>query len=301
MKKHLWVPTLLPALTLPILGAFRARTAGALAELTDVALVTTGDDALATGQVLVYNATTSRWANADEQNVPVRLGSAQSFAELVGVAPSNDWGEGWYSVTSGNVTPVNVQDEPGHDGVQSMTTGASAAGFATINYGSPFSTADQVFRQDGRMRMSVLARIPVLSDAAQRFVCGLAILGLRSDLGEDFGFAGTGANAIGLLYSDDINGGRWFVRKRIAGVNTDVDTGITATTSWALLELQVSANGNGVSAWINGVQVVNNSDISTITNGPFTPYFGIRKRVGTTARTLRVDFVNMVRRFAVSR
>lgn len=212
---------------------------------------------------------------------------------ISGTAAVNVGNLGWTTTVNGAGTlcsAVAVAADNLHPGVVSCTTGTTAAGRATEMLGSGSSIA----LGNGVITVAGVLQLPTLSDGAQTYR-------IYFGLGDNSG-AGDQTDGIYLTYSSTLNAGNWTGQTANNGVYTQLDLGVAATTAWTKIAFITNAAGTSVQFYVNGTAV----GAPVTTNLPaggrdFAPIFKIEKSVGTTARTMLVDYYRMVQVLTTTR
>lgn len=184
-------------------------------------------------------------------------------------------------------TGVGEQDAPG------ILTCSTAAG-ATARAGLITNTSTAIRLGANETVVELRVRIPTLSDGTQTFtVRG----GLMSDIGGD------APNGVYWRYTHGTNSGNWQGVARTNSVETVTNFSTApVTTGWQRLTIVVNAAGSSAQFFINGTSVGTvASNIPTAASRETAVGFSIIKTVGTTARTLLVDYVYFAMRFATQR
>lgn len=187
------------------------------------------------------------------------------------------------SLTSNNsvgttTTSAGEQDAPG------ILTCSTAAG-ATARAGLITNTATAIRLGTQETLVELRIRIPTLSDATNTFtVRG----GLMSDIGGD------APNGVFWRYTHGTNSGNWQGVARTNNVETATNFSTAPVTSgWQRLTIVVNAAGTSAEFFINGTSVGTvASNIPTAASRETAVGFSIIKSVGTTARTLLLDYVH---------
>lgn len=166
-------------------------------------------------------------------------------------------------------------------GVGRATTGSTATG----RYGLGSATADTVVLGTNPVTFTTIVKIPTLSTGTETFIvqCG-------------FFDSLTGAQTDGLYfeYAHTVFGGNWQANIYNAGGSIGSnDTGIAVvTTNWYKLEVVVNAAASTTLFKINGSTVYTHGGTTpTGTTRAMGFYSHIRKTLGTTARTLDIDYI----------
>jgi hypothetical protein len=185
----------------------------------------------------------------------------------------------------------------GHTGVLDLQTGTTATGNACVQWpaGNPAANYNLWFG-DGAWIIEARLRLQALSDGSQTFAVR-------------FGFTPDPANPTppncGLLVYDPAtySDGNWRCLSRNSNTERVVNSGVAASASvWQTLRIEVAADGSFIRSFIDGTQVDENTTNVPTGSGKRMGYgLGIRKSVGTTARSLYVDRVLVVGDFSGGR
>lgn len=195
-----------------------------------------------------------------------------------------------------------------HPGILTLGTGTTAGGYAGLRGAD---TAGTIPLKTGRIRVGWLVRIPTLSTGTQRFATGA---GLNTVVGGTAAKTGKGAY---FYYKDDVNSGKFqaVVCDDIGNIVT-ADTGVTVEAgTWYMLEVEITSTTHQATYTIGPDTVtieeglytatffLNDEEVASITPYVGSYYIGrryfakfsspgvaIEKTVGTTERTMDVDF-----------
>lgn len=184
--------------------------------------------------------------------------------------------------TSAGVTlGSNGQSDSNHPGVARATTGTTNTGRAGVGA----ATNDTVILGTSVARFMSIVKITTLSDATNRFV---AYGGFHDS------FAAGPADGLYIEYTDNVNAGNWTAYVFSNAVQQAAfNTGVAVVAgTWYRLEVEVNAAGTQAVFKIDGTTVYTHTGTiptgAARTTGFFTQ---IRKTVGTTARTMDIDYV----------
>jgi hypothetical protein len=132
---------------------------------------------------------------------------------------------------------------------------------------------------DGDIIFENRIQIPTLSTSIERFEIRNGLDGRTSFIP---------INSILIVYSDNINSGKFQIVRRVGGVETTQDTGITVVANqWYKIRIEVSTAGIST-FFINGVNVGNIGSLPTVGMGAS---FKWRKLTGTTNRNILIDYM----------
>lgn len=180
-------------------------------------------------------------------------------------------------VGAGTGTVLALAGEAGHPGIRQISTGASATG--SYHTGMVGNAA---LLGDGPVSTILLARIPVLSIAAQRFNC---YHGFFNNVTAD------PTNGVFFVASDNINSGNWRLDVVVGGVTVSVDSGLAAVANtW--VKSSITLSSTRVLAASIGGHVLDVSSLASVALPTATGIWGfnIRKTVGATARVWDADY-----------
>lgn len=193
----------------------------------------------------------------------------------------------WSSSTTGSGSGIaQIAGASNHPGITELT----AAGTGACALRSE-RRQDAIAFGGGFLRWEAIVMIPTLSDGTNRF-----------DVTAGFGDAFNSSfhdNGIYLYYRDNVNSGQWVGRTENSGSVTDVNSAVTVGAgTWYLLAIEVNAGATSVEFFVNGTSIGTSS-----TNIPSAAglHFGMDEQVGTTARTMQVDYCKMHQTFSSSR
>ncbi len=183
------------------------------------------------------------------------------------------------SATRGTQT---IQQISGKPGVIRIGTGTTTSGNCGYSSTASSSTAG-IFLGGGAVVLSILMRIPTLSDGTDTFTVRV---GLKST---NF----TDANGLSFKYTHGTNSGNWQI---IAddGTTTTANSNLAADTDWHLYTISVNAGATSASFYVDGVELNVSplaTDIPTATT--IMPRASIVKSAGTTARNIDLDYFSL--------
>ncbi len=185
------------------------------------------------------------------------------------------------SVTNGgNISTISLDNNI--MGMQQLSTGGSASnGTASCIIG-----LSSILFSGGYWKTEFHIRIPTLSTSSERFIIYMGFIN-----------SGTGASSNGVYtkYSDNVSSGVWTICNTLSGGEgvSGSSTAVTANT-WHRVEIVINAAGNYSYLYVNGIFLVSRSgNIPTATEKETGLGFSIIKSVGTTARTLDIDWCDL--------
>lgn len=186
---------------------------------------------------------------------------------------------GFASTVSGTGAANTVTAVDGHPGVLSCSAGTTATGSAFTS-----TAAAALYSDGGVLRVDALVKFATLSDASQEYS---AVAG--------FGDTATTHDQVdgAYIYYDRANDGtNFFIATAKGSTRTEVDTGLAVVAdTW--YNLTVVLEGSAAYFYINDVAVGTiTTNVPDAVANAFGIVAGILKSVGTTARTLEVDYIN---------
>lgn len=208
--------------------------------------------------------------------VPDGPGSVSYFTDFT--APLGTGGDSKIvGVGAGTGTVLALAGEAGHPGIRQISTGASGTGsYHTGTVGNALRLGS------GPLSTVLLARIPVLSVAGQRFNC---YHGFFDNVTAD------PTNGVFFVASDNINSGNWRLDVVVGGVTVSVDSGLAAVANtWVKSSIVLSAT-QVLAASIGG-RVLDVSALATVALPTAAGILGfnVRKTAGATARVWDADY-----------
>lgn len=193
----------------------------------------------------------------------------------------------WSSSTTGSGSGIaQIAGASNHPGITELT----AAGTGACALRSE-RRQDAIAFGGGFIRWEGIVMIPTLSDGTNRF-----------DVTAGFGDAFNSSfhdNGIYLYYRDNVNTGQWVGRTENSGAVTDVNSGVTVGAgTWYQLAIEINAGATSVEFFVNGTSIG-----TSTTNIPSAAslHFGMDEQVGSTARTMQVDYCRMYQQVTTSR
>ena len=206
-------------------------------------------------------------------------GAVRFFTDLTAPIGSNGDGN-IVTVTTGG-TSLIVANQAGRAGIRSLSTAASGTGRAILG-----STQTAFTLGFGPFSLLTALRLPLLSTGADRFLTYVGLFDSDS---------ATPTNGLFLLYSDNVNGGRWQLNLAIGGVTQVVDTGLAAVANnWLSLRVGASRVGAALVSLADvtagTLAVVNVAGLVGLPSVPLTAGVNQRKTAGLNARVADVDY-----------
>lgn len=179
--------------------------------------------------------------------------------------------------------------EVGHPGVfVSTIVGTAAASTGFLKSTTPANSSGTVVVGGGVITFTALINLTTLLVSPQ---AGQARCGLMDEI--------SGAPTVGIHLQYDSSSPNWLLYMRNNGTNTFVDSGIAATTGWHVIKIVISALGDSVSLFLDGVSIA-----TATTNIPTDPMkWGtqVQKTAGTAAFSIKTDYIAMRQDFTTNR
>ena len=204
-------------------------------------------------------------------------------------------GKSYYVVAGTAAQAVSYFGSPtgNYNGRVELSSGTQSSGSVTAQVGVNSVNAINGFTQSGVGAYTFKGnlQIPVLSTSVQRFYAGLGVA--------DRGIYSVSASPASRFwhafrYKDDVNSGNWVCESNNNGTVTTTNTSVAATTDNAAFEIRVNAANDSVTFYIDGVLVATHTTNLVPSSQFVTPFCGIGKTVGTTARTVISDYLYAV-------
>lgn len=195
--------------------------------------------------------------------------------------------EGWTSASSGAGAGIGA-DAYGRDATEravgsiNVQSGTTATGYAIVYKGVSSMTAGN--GQFLRLRQRVA--LETLGSAGERYT---AYVGFGDNIG-----AGDMTDGCYFRYNDNVNSGKWECVTAAAGVRTATDSTVAAVGTFCIFEVRINAAGTSVEYYINDVLVATNTTNIPTGANYFGLVFKIEKSVGTTSRSLHMDWYDFL-------
>ena len=193
----------------------------------------------------------------------------------------------WQSSTTGSGSAVaHIAGASNHPGITELTAAGTGACALRAE-----RRQDSIAFGGGFIRWEGIVNIPTLSDGTNRFE---ATAGFADAFNSSFH-----DNGIYFYYRDNVNSGQWVGRTENSGSVTTVNSSVTVGAgTWYLLAFEINAAASSVEFFVNGTSFGTSS-----TNIPSAAglHFGMDEQVGSTARTMQVDYCRMYQKFTSSR
>lgn len=190
----------------------------------------------------------------------------------------NPYSTGWQGGGTGGTTAL-INGEAGAPGIFQIGTSTASTNSRFMHRGNTHLLAG-----GGRIVCEWRIRIPTLSVIASEAFT------LRIGLHDSTSAAPT--DGLWFEYIDNVNSGQWQVKAASNSTATTTNTtSAPAANTWYRLKIDINAAGTSAEFYVDGVSVGTvASNIPTGSGRVFGPNAGITKSVGTTARTLDLDF-----------
>lgn len=270
--------------------------------------VTTTPTSSASNQSQMWNAagvlTLNGWSGSAFQVPPTGQGAGAPVTVWnVGLSGDRALGstghpEVFYDFVDANTTPVPFALTNGaititaggasHPGVRTLSTGATASVVVSLSTGNAIINHTLLDSDD--WVFEAMVQIPTLSTTGvQEFS---ACIGFQNET------TNATPNA-GIFFQYLLNGGSTFWRFGGTGTNSVAVANSTVTvTAGTWCKLRMQKLGSTITFYINGVSVGTNATATTMA---CSPCFKISSTVGTTAKTMLVDYVKWGSQFSTAR
>ena len=201
----------------------------------------------------------------------------------------NPYSIGWQSGGTGGTTAL-INGEAGAPGIFQIGTSTASTNSRFMHRGIVGRLAG-----GGRIVCEWRIRIPTLSVIASEAFT------LRIGLHDSTSAAPT--DGLWFEYIDNVNSGQWQVKAASNSTATTTNTtSAPAANTWYRLKIDINAAGTSAEFYVDGVSVGTvASNIPTGSGRVFGPNAGITKSVGTTARTLDLDFFWIFQKLTTAR
>ena len=195
-----------------------------------------------------------------------------------------------FGAASGSQTSDSTGGETGHPGINSLDTGNNAAGKAAYIFQTNAAATHILLGNGDYWQMDSNVRIPTLSTSGQRF---LVVSG--------FDDSGVGNPTDGCMigYTDKYVLGNNHFYARCASNGTATNCDMTGTpTAGAWYRMTVAVNAAGTASFLvagNGstYTCTISTNVPTGAGRQTSPVVSVTKSIGTTARTLDVDYIDL--------
>lgn len=229
---------------------------------------------------IMYDDVISRWRVLDQTELSNASRGVQVYEFSPGSVTAGDWPTWGFSTSGGATAAQNAIS--GIPGATDVNTSTSSTGSAMI-YAPKIVNSSARFGE-GHLDSYAYLSIPTLSDGTNRYTVQFAITASAS------GTTLTVNNAIGIRYSDNINGGVWegFTRNNSGTESTVTLNASVSASSLTTLRVSVDKSLTEVRFFVNDTyagRITTNLPASGTACGT---RIGIWKSVGTTSRSLYI-------------
>jgi hypothetical protein len=198
------------------------------------------------------------------------------------------------STVSGAGTSISYTNDGGdsnHPGVVTLSAGTTTTGSATLRNGA----AATILPNDGAMVIDAIVKVSAISDGTDTYTIQV---GFTTSLS-----ATNPSDFCGFRYTHSVNGGRWQTVTRHTSAETANDAGGSTVAGATYYRLTVISNAANTSYdfYLNGTLTSNSHTTNLPTAAQGSIQASIIKSAGTTARTLGVDFFQIIQEFNSSR
>lgn len=184
----------------------------------------------------------------------------------------------------------NIASVTGHQGIVQLSTGTTSGGWSVAgsnDSGAAYVVGSEVLRYES------LQRIPTLSDGTNTFT-------VRTGWGNAVSSDGT--NGCFFKYSHAVQSGNWQGVCMNSSVATTCDTTVAVVGgTWYRTTVEINAAGTAATFTVNGASCTINSGLPGGTGEEMSFNAAISKSVGTTARDMDVDYVEILIQYPTSR
>jgi len=177
-------------------------------------------------------------------------------------------------VNTGSGLQYVAASETAHPGVIGNASTTTRAGILTTAGSTSGTTATPILLGGGVVTINWVIKIATTSTVTNRYTLYCGLLDLNS---------AEANNGVYLVYSDNLNSGKWVGRTAAGGSRNDVnDTGSAVTTAWYNLGCTINAAASSVEFFVNGVSL--GTQASTIpTANPIGISANLIRSAGTVA------------------
>jgi hypothetical protein len=255
-----------------------AAPAAAATDITGMSALAAGDFKPLTDQIPIYDASAAANRKTSFLNMMGGRGYAVMAEECWNAAGLTS---GMGSSVNGGGTLANDVAEAAHPGTF-LASVTSANDFAILDS----AYANAIKWGAGKWRFLAIVQTPSsLSDGTHTYE-------IRAGFND--GGAGNGNDMVMFFYSHGTVSGNWaMVTRDNSGSTTTTDSGTAvATSTWYALEGETNADQTAVQFYINGVAAgaAVTAGLGTAGNGTKL-HFSFMKTLGTSARTMKIDFL----------
>lgn len=210
---------------------------------------------------------------------------------LTNAAGNTNWTQIAGGAGAASATTLAYNDSNTH-GVVEFNSGTSATGFIHRTLGGVTTGAftSGMRAGGGAITMEFMVYIPVLSDGTQEF-------SFQMGLKEAYV---SSTDHIVCTYNRAAYGTNWQLITRSASTDTIVNSGVAvAAATWVKVRIEVNAAGSSVDLYLDDVLVANSA--TNIPTVDIAPILSLIKSVGTTARTVAVDYAKIYKRYTTAK
>lgn len=186
-------------------------------------------------------------------------------------------------IPTGSAFAYTAATEAAHPGILGNASTATRAGIITTSGGGNVATG--IILGAGTWSVNWVIKVATLSTVTNRYTLYCGFLDLNT---------AEANNGVYLVYSDNLNSGKWVGRTASGGSRNDVnDTGSAVTTAWYNLGATVNAAASSVEFFVNGVSL--GTQTSTIPTGnPIGISTNLIRSAGTiAANSVLIDLMYM--------
>lgn len=207
----------------------------------------------------------------------------------VAAGTNSEWTAGVIG-SSGSIAQLASTSAKNDYGVVRLSCGTASNGVTSIVRGVHANPTNIV------LGLGVISRkwrfkVPTLSDATNRFAINL---GFRTN------WQTSSTDYIVVSYTDSTNSGKLYIASLVASVASSTFGNHTLVAdTYVEVELRINAAGTSAELYVNGVLDCTHSTLPT--SAAMMEGFFIAKSVGTTARTLDVDYCESYTAFTTAR
>lgn len=269
--------------------------AGAIGSTSGLPIITNSGGVLTTGSFGTTSGTFCQGNDSRLSDARTPTTHTHTMADITDLREQKIFVEcecnaaGEFSTISSNsgsnvFTTTGIDTTGGHYGI--LTSGTATTNNAVAGIGSADTTTATIFGTFKVETTSILM-IPTLSTSAERFFIESGFTDNRT---------GTPVDGVLISYSDNQNSGKWIGLAYNNNTLTSVDLGITvAANTWYKLNSVINTNGS-VDFYIDGVLKGSVAAASAPTGSTRATALShtIRKTVGTTTRSLYIDYMNYI-------
>ena len=255
--------------------------------------------ALDTSTVLFWADTTSTIATAYDltqvtASLPTPSQSYELMEDFLSATGAGNHGLTMTSSGTGSSVSVIATADTNRWGIKQFITGTTASGYAGVNTGTT-SGNEHLFLNGGVTIFETAIQIPTLFD-------GTAQEGQVQAGFMDLYAVPEPTDGAYFYYHPDTNSGKWKIVARSNTTNqtrTATDSTVTAGR-WYKLRIESNADASSITYYINGASVGTINTLASIPRGTGrTVGVGVKigKLMGTTARSMQIDYLYVKKTF----